>query len=102
MVLKKKLKLFIKYYIKLLIASANSYKSRKYKNCSRKRGAEHKQGRCNKLWTERARFKLTPFCIVSANVVQKGLMFLHRVNNIEHNIKQNIYTGMERTFLIPP
>ena len=22
-------------------------------------------------------------------------MFLHRVNNIEHNVKQNIYTGME-------
>ena len=22
-------------------------------------------------------------------------MFLHRVNNIEHNVKQNIYTDME-------
>ena len=22
-------------------------------------------------------------------------MFLRRVNNIEHNLKQNIYTGME-------
>ena len=22
-------------------------------------------------------------------------MFLHRVNNVEHNVKQNIYTGME-------
>ena len=22
-------------------------------------------------------------------------MFLHRINNIEHNIKQNFYTGME-------
>ena len=32
------------------------------------------------------------FCIVKTN---KTLMFLHRVNNVEHNIKQNIYTGME-------
>ena len=37
----------------------------------------------------------TFFCIVSANVVKKSLMFLHRVNNIEHNIKQNVYTGMK-------
>ena len=28
-------------------------------------------------------------------------MFLHCVNNIEHNIKQNIYTGMEVISLIP-
>ena len=26
-------------------------------------------------------------------------MFLHRVNNIEHNIKQNIYTGVKLIFL---
>ena len=29
-------------------------------------------------------------------------MFLHRVNNIEHNIKPNIYTGMEEISVIPP
>ena len=29
-------------------------------------------------------------------------MFLHHVNNIEHNIKQNIYTGLEVISLIPP
>ena len=29
---------------------------------------------------------------------KKRLMFLHHVNNIKHNVKQNIYTGME---LIP-
>ena len=42
------------------------------------------------------------FCIISTNVVLKSLMFLHRVNNIEHNIKQNICTGMQVIFLIPP
>ena len=41
------------------------------------------------------------FCIVSTNVVEKSLMFLHHVNNIEDNIKQNIYTGMEVISLIP-
>ena len=40
-------------------------------------------------------FKLGPFCIISTNVVQKSLMSLHHLNNIEHNIKQNIYTGIE-------
>ena len=30
-----------------------------------------------------------------------GLMFLHHVNNIEHNIKQNLYTDMEIISLIP-
>ena len=29
-------------------------------------------------------------------------MSLHLVNNIEHNIKQNIYTGMEVISLMPP
>ena len=29
-------------------------------------------------------------------------MFVHRVNNIELNIKQNIYIGMEVISLIPP
>ena len=29
-------------------------------------------------------------------------MFLHPVNNIEHNIKQNIDTGTEVIALIPP
>ena len=29
-------------------------------------------------------------------------MFLQHVNNIEHNIKQNIYTGMEAISVIPP
>ena len=32
----------------------------------------------------------------------KSLIFLPRVNNVEHNIKQNIYTGMEVISLIPP
>ena len=41
------------------------------------------------------------FSVVSTNVVKKSLMFLHRVNNIEHDIKQNIYTGMEFISLIP-
>ena len=40
--------------------------------------------------------------IVSTNVVYKSLMFLDRVNNIEHDIKQNIYTGIEVISLIPP
>ena len=38
-------------------------------------------------------------CIISTKVVYKSLMFLHRVNNIEHNIKQNIYNGIEVTLL---
>ena len=41
------------------------------------------------------------FSVVSTNVVKKSLMFLHRVNNIEHDINQNIYTGMEFISLIP-
>ena len=28
-------------------------------------------------------------------------MFLHQINNIEDNIKQNIYTGMDIIFLTP-
>ena len=32
----------------------------------------------------------------------KSGLFLHRVNNIEHNIKQNIYTGMVVISHIPP
>ena len=37
------------------------------------------------------------FYIVSTNLVWKSLIFLHPVNNIEHNIKQNIYiyTGID-------
>ena len=42
------------------------------------------------------------FCIVNTNMVKKSLMFLHCVNNIENNIKQNIYTGMEVISLIAP
>ena len=38
------------------------------------------------------------FCIVSTRAIQKSLMFLHHVNNIEHNLKPNIYTGMEVIF----
>ena len=41
------------------------------------------------------------FCIVRRKVAWKNL-FLHRVNNIERNIKQNIYTGMEVISHIPP
>ena len=29
-------------------------------------------------------------------------MYLHRVNDIEHNVKQNIYTSIEMISLIPP
>ena len=29
-------------------------------------------------------------------------MFLHRATNIEHHIKQNIYTGIEAISFIPP
>ena len=29
-------------------------------------------------------------------------MFLHRVNNIENNAEQTIYTGMEGISLMPP
>ena len=29
-------------------------------------------------------------------------MLLHHVDNIEHKLKQNIYTGMEEISLIPP
>ena len=43
----------------------------------------------------------TFFCIVSTKRF-KIVMFLHHVNNIEHNLKQNIYTGMEVISLIPP
>ena len=35
-------------------------------------------------------------------MVEESLTFLHRVNNVEHNIQQNIYTGMEMISLIPP
>ena len=42
------------------------------------------------------------FCIIATDVVQKSLMFLHRVNNIENNIKQNIYTDMKVISLIAP
>ena len=41
------------------------------------------------------------FCIVSKSVASKSLIFFHRVNNIEHNIKQNIYTGMDVISLMP-
>ena len=41
------------------------------------------------------------FSIVSTNVFYKSLMFRHRVNNIEHNIKRNSYTGMEEISLMP-
>ena len=37
--------------------------------------------------------------------VQSGtyfVMFLHHVNNIEHNLKQNIYNSMEAISLILP
>ena len=42
-----------------------------------------------------------PFSAVSTNVVKNSLMFFHRVNTIEHNIKRNIYTGMEIISFIP-
>ena len=42
------------------------------------------------------------FCIVSTNVVQKRLMFLHRVNNIKHNINQNINAEIVVISLISP
>ena len=40
-------------------------------------------------------------CIVSRNVVQKSLMFLHSVNNKEHHKKQNTYIDMEVISLMP-
>ena len=36
------------------------------------------------------------------NEVWKSLMFLHRDTNVEHNIKQNIYFGMEVISLLLP
>ena len=42
------------------------------------------------------------FCIIGTDLVQKSLMFLHRVNNIENNIKQNIYADMKVISLIAP
>ena len=49
-----------------------------------------------------ARCKLGLFYIVCTNMVYKTLVFLHRINNTEHNIKQNIYPGMEVICLIRP
>ena len=53
-------------------------------------------------WGGRGRFKLGPFLYTSAKAMQKSLMFLHHANNIEHNLKQNIYTGMEVISFLPP
>ena len=41
-------------------------------------------------------------CVLRTNVVYMSLIFLHRVNNKERHIKQNIYTGMEAISLLPP
>ena len=48
------------------------------------------------------RFKPEPCLYVRTSMVQKRLMFLHPVNNIGHDIKQNIYTGMVVISFIPP
>ena len=50
----------------------------------------------------RARFKSGPFLYREYKRVIKVSMFLHRVNNIEHDIKQNIYTDIEVISSIPP
>ena len=49
-----------------------------------------------------ARFKSGPFLYHSDEGDIKSLMFLYHVINIEHNLKQNIYTGMEVISLLPP
>ena len=41
-------------------------------------------------------------CIAYTNMVEKSIMLLHLVNNIENNIKQHIYTDMEVISLIAP
>ena len=43
------------------------------------------------------------FCIVQTwYSISGSLKFLHRINNIEHNMKQDIYTEMGVISLIPP
>ena len=42
------------------------------------------------------------FCIVITKAIKMCLMFLHHVNNTEHNLKQNIYIAMEVISIIPP
>ena len=42
------------------------------------------------------------FCIAYTNMVEKSIILLHLVNNIENNIKQHIYTDMEVISLIAP
>ena len=43
------------------------------------------------------------FCFSLSSVISSVfLMFLHHVNNIEHDTKQNTYIGMEVISFIPP
>ena len=60
------------------------------------------QGRSYRQWIGGPGSNRDLFCIGSKNVIYKSLMFLRRVNNIEHDIKQNIYAGMEVISLILP
>ena len=47
-------------------------------------------------------FNSGPFLYCKYERGIKNLIFLHRVNNTEHNIKQNNYTGLKVISLIPP
>ena len=60
------------------------------------------QGRSYRQWIGGPGSNWDLFCIGSKNVIYKSLMFLRRVNNIGHNIKQNVYNGMEVISLILP
>ena len=48
------------------------------------------------------RFNSGPFLYCKYERGIKSLIFLHRVNNTEHNIKQNNYTGLKVISVIPP
>ena len=45
--------------------------------------------------SDQYRFKAGPFLYRKCEDSIKSLMFLHHVNNVDRNIKQNIYIGME-------
>ena len=47
-------------------------------------------------------FNSGPFLYCKYERGIKNLIFLHRVNNTEHNIKQNNYTGLKVISVIPP